>query len=488
MEPKAGEFIFFPGRLHHWKRPDLIIAAMKYVSYDVKLLIAGIGEDEARLKELAKGDDRVQFVGRVDDDRLVDLYSRAIAVPFVPINEDYGLITIEAFKSKKPVITCKDSGEPAVIVKDGITGFVVEPDPRKIAEKINYLIEHPSEASKMGEIGFESVRDITWDNIVSELIGSAEAKPKRIGPEIKVLVTDMQPIEPAIGGGRLRLKGLYSNFNENFNVQYVGSYDWQGEKYREIKISNNLLEIDVPFSHEHFEANNHINKLVPSNNIIDVLSPFLIFMSEGFVKKVQSESKNSDVIIVSHPWIYTAIFDMVGDKYLIYDSHNYEYGLRKQLFPSQGFGKCIVEYVRFIEQSLCQHANLILACSDEDKKSFIKHYHVDENKILVVPNGTFTNYFNNSINKDISKKSLSISDFSTVFVGSDYPPNRDAAEFIIKDLAKKMPDVQFVIVGGVSSAFNKSRVPNNVLIFGSYFFITSHKSLMAVSNFSSSYG
>ena len=171
-EPEDGKFIFLPGRLHRWKRVDLVIKAMEYVTHNVKLIIAGKGEDEEKFKDLAKNDKRIEFLGNVSEERLIELYSKSIVVPFVPINEDYGLITIEAFKSKKPVITCNDSGEPTCIVKDGINGFIVEPNPKKIAEKINFFIENPEIAKKMGEVGFKSIKDITWGNVVDKLLGT----------------------------------------------------------------------------------------------------------------------------------------------------------------------------------------------------------------------------------------------------------------------------------------------------------------------------
>ena len=59
---------------------------------------------------------------------LADLYADALLVPFVPKHEDYGLITIEAFKSGKPVLTCTDSGETLEFVRDGHNGYVVEPN------------------------------------------------------------------------------------------------------------------------------------------------------------------------------------------------------------------------------------------------------------------------------------------------------------------------------------------------------------------------
>ncbi|AMM41037.1 glycosyltransferase [Candidatus Desulfofervidus auxilii] len=187
-EPEEGEFIFLPGRLHRWKRVDLVIEAMKYIKHNVKLIITGEGEDEGKFKKLAKGDKRIKFLGNISQEQLIELYSKAIVVPFVPINEDYGLITIEAFKSKKPVITCIDSGEPACIVKDSINGFIVEPNPQKIAEKINYLIENPKEAKKMGEEGFKAVKEITWDNVINKLLKLAPGNQQVVPHSELILV------------------------------------------------------------------------------------------------------------------------------------------------------------------------------------------------------------------------------------------------------------------------------------------------------------
>ncbi len=169
---KYQEYLFLPGRLHRWKRVDLIIQSMKYVRESVRLKIAGVGEDEEKLYALAEKDKRIEFLGRVSDEELVDLYSNALAVPFVPIHEDYGYITLEAFKSEKPVLTCSDSGEPAHFVQDNRSGFVCEPDPRLIAEKIAFLYNNPEKASTMGKNGKESIAGITWDAIAQTLLNA----------------------------------------------------------------------------------------------------------------------------------------------------------------------------------------------------------------------------------------------------------------------------------------------------------------------------
>ncbi|MCF8055249.1 MAG: glycosyltransferase family 4 protein [Desulfocapsa sp.] len=164
------DYLFIPGRLHRWKRIDLLIESMQHVKAPLKLKIAGTGQHEEEYKELAAADGRVEFLGRVSDEELVNLYSNALAVPFVPIREDFGLVTIEAFRSGKPVLTCSDSGEPTYFVQDGDNGFVCDPDPRAIAEKLDFFYNNKKKTREMGMYGKKSVEDLRWENISTKLL------------------------------------------------------------------------------------------------------------------------------------------------------------------------------------------------------------------------------------------------------------------------------------------------------------------------------
>jgi len=469
-DPKEWEYVFMPGRLHPWKRVDLAIRAMGHVD-GIKLLVAGDGEDAIRLKKLTNElglEGRVIFLNRVSEEELLERYSHALVVLFIPIQEDYGYVTIEAFKNKKPVITCSDSGEPSLIINDGIDGFVVDPDPIKIAEKIKYLQQNPDEAKRLGENGYSSVLNITWDKVIDDLLKDVEIQANHSQKAINVLVADMQPIEPAIGGGRLRLKGLYSNLSTNLNATYIGSFDWNGEKQRILQISDNLLEIDVPLSDEHFKLNEYLNQMLPGRTIIDVTFPLLANASTMYVETLRKEAEKSDVIILSHPWAYPIIkkFPNIEKKILIYDSHNCEALLRKSILGTVPFAQCLAEFVDFVERDLCVNSDLILACSEEDKEHFISLYGINAAKIEVFPNGVDTSKVVpvDEATKRKSKGLLKLSGQTALFIGSDYPPNVEAAEYIINKLAEKCPHITFIIVGGAGERLNSNK--SNVKIFG----------------------
>jgi glycosyltransferase involved in cell wall biosynthesis len=168
-----GDYLFYAGRLDRLKRLDLAVDAMKRVRSGARLKIAGAGPLEAELRKQIHGlgvEDRVELVGFVSADELVDLYARCRAAYYAPLNEDYGYVTVEAFLSRKPVITTTDAGGPLEFVVAGETGLVAEPAPEAIAEAIDELWSRPKERLReMGEAGFARVRDIGWDQVIDKL-------------------------------------------------------------------------------------------------------------------------------------------------------------------------------------------------------------------------------------------------------------------------------------------------------------------------------
>ncbi|MFM8944428.1 MAG: glycosyltransferase family 4 protein, partial [Actinomycetota bacterium] len=131
-----GDHVFLPGRMERMKRQDLVIEAMRHVRSSVRLVIAGSGPDEERLRDLARARgvaDRVTFEIRVSDERLHDLYRSALAVHYGPYDEDYGYVTLEGFAARRPVVTTTDAGGPLEFVEDGATGLGTPPAPEAIA-------------------------------------------------------------------------------------------------------------------------------------------------------------------------------------------------------------------------------------------------------------------------------------------------------------------------------------------------------------------
>lgn len=167
-----GDYILSVGRLDPNKRTHLLIQALKYCDKRIKLKIAGRGREMDNLKKLAQElgmEDRVELLGFVPDEDIIGLYASALGVCFPPIDEDYGYITLEAFLSQKPIVTCHDSGGVLEFAREGESAFVVEPKAEQLGECFQKLYQNKQLARSMGAAGYETVKDISWDVVIDEL-------------------------------------------------------------------------------------------------------------------------------------------------------------------------------------------------------------------------------------------------------------------------------------------------------------------------------
>lgn len=164
-------FALAVGRLDPLKRMELAIEGAAVGGF--RLVIAGSGGDEARLRKLAsrRGAD-VELRGAVSDEELLALYATAGAVVFTPADEDYGYIALEAFLSRRPVVTCRDSGGPLEFVEEGVTGRVVEATGAAVGAATAALLSDRATAERFGAAGFERVRGITWRAAVEALLAA----------------------------------------------------------------------------------------------------------------------------------------------------------------------------------------------------------------------------------------------------------------------------------------------------------------------------
>lgn len=167
-----GDYILSVGRLDPNKRIDLLIKALKYCNSSIKAVIAGSGAFRSQLEKLAEDlevQDRVKFLGFVPDETLPKLYANALAVCFPPIDEDYGYITLEAFLSKKAIITCNDSGGVLEFAENGKNAIVCTTNPEEIGKGFDLLYHNKDLAKEYGYMGFDRVKDIKWDHVIDEL-------------------------------------------------------------------------------------------------------------------------------------------------------------------------------------------------------------------------------------------------------------------------------------------------------------------------------
>jgi glycosyltransferase involved in cell wall biosynthesis len=168
-----GDYIFMVSRLTPLKRTDLLIDALATPEgAGIRAVIGGEGEEHAKLQsrviQLGLAD-RVVLAGALSEGPLVEHLARCRAVCFPPLQEDYGFVTAEAFASSKAVVTCRDSGGPAELVRDGVNGFVCDPTPPSLAAALRKVMDDRALAERMGGAAFVAGAALNWPDAVRQL-------------------------------------------------------------------------------------------------------------------------------------------------------------------------------------------------------------------------------------------------------------------------------------------------------------------------------
>lgn len=149
------------GALVEGKRQEDAIRAIAHLIHNginVELDIVGDGDYQYQqyLKAIVSEnllEKYVRFVGYVDNS--FPLMQSADAVLVCSRCEAFGRVTIEGMRAGKPVIGAR-SGGTQELIQDGFNGFLYSvADDRDLAEKIEFLYEHPKMAKQMGENGRE---------------------------------------------------------------------------------------------------------------------------------------------------------------------------------------------------------------------------------------------------------------------------------------------------------------------------------------------
>lgn len=118
----VDDYFLTVGRLVEYKRVDLIIQACKQLNLPLK--IVGEGPEEPRLRQLVGESTSIEFLGRVSDAELPELYGRAKAFIF-PAEEDFGIVPVEAMSAGRPVIALGRGGARETVA-DGKSGLFFE--------------------------------------------------------------------------------------------------------------------------------------------------------------------------------------------------------------------------------------------------------------------------------------------------------------------------------------------------------------------------
>ncbi len=149
---------FFIGRHVPYKGLKYLIEASKILgNKNIQFLIGGSGELTDELKRQASGDEKIEFVGRLNDsEKRIYLYACDIfCFPSVTRNEAFGLALAEAMYFGKPAITFTIPGSGVNYVNlNEVTGIECpNSDAKAYAKAIRMLVDNPQMREKYGKNG-----------------------------------------------------------------------------------------------------------------------------------------------------------------------------------------------------------------------------------------------------------------------------------------------------------------------------------------------
>ncbi len=168
-----GDYVLYVGRLDRAKRIDLLLRALAKTKQG-RAVIAGTGVEDKSLKQLANSlgiGARVEFLGYVEDARVLELYANARAVFYAPVDEDYGFATVEGLMAARPVLTTDDAGGVLEFVENANDGWVVRADADEIAGALTRAFENGDACRRLGQAGRERVSGIGWSTVLEQLLG-----------------------------------------------------------------------------------------------------------------------------------------------------------------------------------------------------------------------------------------------------------------------------------------------------------------------------
>ncbi|HET8931564.1 MAG TPA: glycosyltransferase, partial [Acidimicrobiales bacterium] len=487
-----GTTLFTASRLDAPKRIGLIIDAMAHVSAPVRLRIAGTGPLGDALRARAAGDRRIEFLGFVPDDELIAQYRDAIAVPFVPDDEDQGLICGEAASQGTPVVTCSDSGGPTEFVVDGVNGLITEPTPEALGHALDRVAADPEWARILGRAAHRRAAGRTWREAVGVLIGESTPRLRRRHEPVsdrpgkvtspggfrqrrRALVLATYGIDDPGHGGELRVHHLCRSLAPSMDVDVLALVASPGTRATTTQVAPGLTSTVIPRGRRQARIEDDLG-LLAGQPITDILAGVDAHFTAPFLERLRSLASRADLVVLAQPFLHPALAKAKVDLPFLVDTQNVEIDLRTQSLGDSPVAPPILDMLRRVEHDALVGAVAVSACSAADADRLAELYGLERSSIVVIPNGT-------TVPKQFRDPEARIrarrrwftrlhwtwgspgAEELGVFFGSWHLPNLDAAEFLI-GLADDCPELFVVSAGNHGTAFAHRTLPDNIIFPG----------------------
>ncbi|UCC30844.1 MAG: glycosyltransferase family 4 protein [Phycisphaerales bacterium] len=166
--------VLFAGRLTSQKGPDLLLDAVSGLRRQhrrARFLFAGDGDMREELEHRARKlgvTPAVRFLGHQTGRDLLGLFKAADMVCVPSRNEPFGIVILEAWSARRPVVATRNGG-PAEFIRHESTGMTVAADHESIAQGVDVVLSNRAYGRRLGRNGRrEAESRFSWDVIAAE--------------------------------------------------------------------------------------------------------------------------------------------------------------------------------------------------------------------------------------------------------------------------------------------------------------------------------
>lgn len=280
----------------------------------------------------------------------------------------------------------------------------------------------------------------------------AKARPK-------IVILNPFPVYPPASGGQGRVFHLYKYVANSFDVVLICFSDRRAYK----TLAPGLQQLQIPKSYPHCRLEYEFFR--KTGLATCAFLPKAAGLTPEYGHVVKEQCKDAGIVILSHPYLYKETQILGADRIIVYDAHNVESELHRQILPADL--SHLLADIEQAEKAACEQSRLIATCSPEDAGKLASLYNISPGKFIVVPNGAdvaeipFVSYEE----RQRHKLARNMTQPCAVYAGSKFPPNIQAAEQVT-EIAKALPGVKFLLIGSLCEAFAGRNLPDNIALLG----------------------
>lgn len=286
----------------------------------------------------------------------------------------------------------------------------------------------------------------------------------------RLLILNFHPaFHPPRSGGELRYWNLATRLAESFDVRMINPT--YGDHAREdVEHAPRCVETRLPKTRAYNAWHRFFDRTAKFPECSALVATLAVKSHREYLGLAREQAASADIVMFSSPFMAAAWPKARPGQLLVYDSYNVEARLARETLGSGFWGRWGARRIARIEGRLARAADLVLVCSHEDGEEMCDVHRLDGSQIVVVPNGVDLNELRppTAIERAAARRRLALTDErpSLLFIGSYHPPNIEALEYILREVAQQIPQVDILIAGKACHAVKDRAIPENVRLLG----------------------